>query len=44
MVVVTGRGYEEAARLESAHDGRPMLTLVYRRLGADGLGSSHEET
>ena len=23
---------------------RPMLTLVYRRLGADGLGRSHEET
>lgn len=30
-----GRGgatYAEVARLESAHDGRPMLTLVFRRI------------
>lgn len=26
-----GAAYTEVARLESAHDGRPMLTLVFRR-------------
>ena len=32
-----GHGYEEVARLDSAHDGRPMLTLVFRRRGAPPL-------
>ena len=29
--LIEGAGFAEAGRFESDHDGRPMLTLVYRR-------------
>jgi hypothetical protein len=35
--------YEEVARLDSSHDGRPMLTLVYRRV-EDRSGSGSPST